>query len=490
MHEPATLPSVNPSQSYWLQSLSPVLKGHRTTEDLPEEADVVIVGSGITGAFAADFLLRHEHDGAEGSKEKKSVVMLEAREVCGGATGRNGGHCQPQVYLAVPEVAAFELETYEFLKTLAKEQNIDCDWVSFTGVHAFYSAPMFETAAASVHDLQQTRPSLGSQLEAIRGTDKARLADLKVPTAHGVIIQKKAASLWPYKLVAHVIEQLLPFENFNLQTNTPVTSLSPLSSGGWALETPRGMIKAKQVLLATNGYTSHLLPKFADLIVPTRSQISAVLPPNSGSQPAELKHSYLFAADPDVNDGTNAPRDDYLVQRPLPGGEIIYGGGRRFAKNLGVGVSSDEEVESQIAKYLRSNLSPPLDLTPPGKVIEGEGELKASYEWTGIMGYSRDQHAWVGQVPESLGGGKEGGLYICAGYSGHGMPSAALSGRAVVRLMLGLDEPQTVIQGGKIEKREVLPERFRVSEERLRRAREECAQVNGGWEVNSFATLI
>jgi hypothetical protein len=76
------LPVPNPSKSYWHKEPSQTLLGHRTTEALPETADVVIVGSGITGAFAAHFL--KNDDKASGSK----VVMLEAREACWGATGR------------------------------------------------------------------------------------------------------------------------------------------------------------------------------------------------------------------------------------------------------------------------------------------------------------------------------------------------------------------------------------------------------------------
>ena len=56
--------------------------GHRTTSDLPIEADIVIVGSGITGASAARFL-------AEDARAKGlNMVMLDAREACWCATGR------------------------------------------------------------------------------------------------------------------------------------------------------------------------------------------------------------------------------------------------------------------------------------------------------------------------------------------------------------------------------------------------------------------
>lgn len=85
-------PHPKPCLSFWLQGTgaSPLL-GHRTTHTLPEDADVTIIGSGISGAAVAYFLLT-------GPNPPRKVVMLEAREACYGATGRNGGHCRPDCY--------------------------------------------------------------------------------------------------------------------------------------------------------------------------------------------------------------------------------------------------------------------------------------------------------------------------------------------------------------------------------------------------------
>lgn len=74
----AELPTPQSTHSYWHQDPSLELLGHRTTDKLPGEADVVVVGSGITGAFAAQQLVQGG----------RSVLMLEAREACWGATGR------------------------------------------------------------------------------------------------------------------------------------------------------------------------------------------------------------------------------------------------------------------------------------------------------------------------------------------------------------------------------------------------------------------
>lgn len=78
----ASLPTVGSTKAYWHKDPSKILYGHRTTASLPCVADVVIVGSGMSGASAAHFLL----DGEAGKDHK--VVMLEAREACWGATGR------------------------------------------------------------------------------------------------------------------------------------------------------------------------------------------------------------------------------------------------------------------------------------------------------------------------------------------------------------------------------------------------------------------
>jgi uncharacterized protein with NAD-binding domain and iron-sulfur cluster len=77
---PCPLPVPNSSKSFWHSEPDQFLLGHRTTPNLPTHADVVIVGCGITGANAARYLV-------ESGKDLKTVV-LEAREVCWGATGR------------------------------------------------------------------------------------------------------------------------------------------------------------------------------------------------------------------------------------------------------------------------------------------------------------------------------------------------------------------------------------------------------------------
>ena len=309
----------------------------------------------------------------------------------------------------------------------------------------------------------KTDPGVVKQSKVInKDSTSPSLKDLRIPSAAGAIIQMPAASLWPYKLVAWILENLLSMNassgpSFNLQTNTPATHLQKTTDGPWIVHTSRGMIAAKNVLLTTNAYTSYLLPAFSDLIVPVRGEMSSLLPPNDmapGTDNPPLVKTYCFLG----NGDQNINQDDYLVQRPFTsngeGGEFMFGGGRSYAAGAGLGVSDDSEIDPPAAKYLRQELSKVLDLKNDGQ------ELKASYEWSGIMGYSRDEKPWVGEVTENLdlGGGK--GLWICAGFSGHGMPNTCLSGKAAADMMMGTSMKDVF-----------LPTAYKLTKERVETAR-------------------
>lgn len=95
------LPISNATKSFWIEAADSKLRNRRTTPELPKECDVVIVGSGYTGASAAywihrvrDHRCRIETIPTEGqyteNSQTPSMVMLEARDICGAATGRNG----------------------------------------------------------------------------------------------------------------------------------------------------------------------------------------------------------------------------------------------------------------------------------------------------------------------------------------------------------------------------------------------------------------
>ena len=111
------------------------LNDHRSTVELPEESDVVIIGAGYAGIATAYNLVKDEDVKAP---KPSSVLVLEARAVCSGATGRNGGHLRPRMYGSGylercgieggRELAEFEVAHLQAIKQLITREKIDCDF--------------------------------------------------------------------------------------------------------------------------------------------------------------------------------------------------------------------------------------------------------------------------------------------------------------------------------------------------------------------------
>lgn len=375
---------------------------------------------------------------------------------------QNGGHCQPGVWNSPPEIARFELATFKLISSLVAEHDIPCDWHVVGGMYVIYSQKMLDAARKQIKRLQEY-PDLRD--EAILILDKDELAARRVPEAIAAVYQPNAVKCWPYKLVTWLLERLLSEHDaatFNLQTNTPMRGLERWRSL-WIVHTPRGQILAREVLLATNGYTSYLLPNMTGLIIPVRGQVCALELPSGARL---LPHSYGWRRGAD---------DQYLIQRGPEDSQVedderqvrhsvdrslIFGGERLAAPGVEEGISRDDEINPIISRALHRGLNHTIKLLPED---EPEREaLRATYEWTGIMGYSSDSSPWVGRVPETLmmSNTDTDRLWISAGYQGHGMPVAARCGIAVAEMILGKEKGEVQV-----------PKDWVPSEERVERAR-------------------
>ena len=319
-----------------------------------------------------------------------------------------------------------------------------------------------------MQQLKDADPEIGKQVTMIQNEEDIR--KLRVNGAPGVTLTAVAASLWPYKLIAFILEKLIKHRGLNLQTKTPVNKIElckestdkPGTSVRHILYTPRGSIRTQNVILATNGYTSHLLPQFSSLIVPERGTMTALIPPK-GSKP--LSNSYGFVG----FSGANPMHDDYLNQRPFSGvpnpvGHLMFGGGAVAKSRNMVNEDDDSFVDMGSVAYLKKVLLQVLDL---GGETEGLHELEATHAWSGIWGTSIDNHPWVGAVPNMEG------VWLAGGYSGHGMPNAMLCGKAVIEMMLAqgrgmtsLDVQERLVKNGD------LPSSYLITEERIERCKQ------------------
>ena len=278
---------------------------------------------------------------------------------------QNGGHCQPILFEHPhdPSIGHFELANFHTLENIISSKGIDCEFAVQPGVRAIYDSGHLTDVELAFLTCQETAPEIAEMMRLV--TKKDELEKLRIPTAIGAVVTSVAARMWPYKFVSRVLEDLLTSTelvgSFNLQTLTPVECIAPYYGDRWTVKTSRGCIVANKVVLATNAYTSHLLPEFADLIVPCRGQMSALVPLPSLSGDMRLKTSLGF-----MGEGV----DDYLIQRPNErGGHLMFGGGRQHGPSMGT--TDDSVLDEKTAQYLRTRLVDAFAL-PEGKATSSE----------------------------------------------------------------------------------------------------------------------
>ncbi|KAL4907801.1 hypothetical protein BDW74DRAFT_166434 [Aspergillus multicolor] len=443
----STLPLPNATTPFWRTELHE-LDNHHTTPDLPSECDIIIVGAGFAGAALAHYIY-------EDNPSPPSVVILEAREACSGATGRNGGHLKPDVYYNVPkyikkygvkaavEVAKFEASQVHAIKELVEKENMDCDFVLTRACDATLDPKLAENTHRAFMELRKSGVAALKDVFYAQGKDAERLSGVKGALS---CFTFSAGHIWPYKMVLHLLQNAVK-RGANLQTHTPVTSISenPLPDGRWLVKTARGDIKTKKVLFATNGYTSHLAPQFKNHIIPVRGICSRITVPK-GKSPPFLPYTYSIRY--------GAGEYDYLV--PRADGSIIVGGAKptfwHDKSQWYNGTDDSKLIEPAIPHF--------DGLMQRTFVGWEESGARTDRVWTGIMGWTSDFMPYVGEVP-----GKANQM-ILAGFSGHGMPLILLSAKGLVQML----------RHGKTFEETGIPGVFKATEQRLASTKNEILE--------------
>ncbi|KAH8660849.1 FAD dependent oxidoreductase-domain-containing protein [Tricladium varicosporioides] len=410
-----SLPHASPAPCFWQSEPHP-LHNHRSTEQLPEHSDIVIIGAGYAGVSTAYHLSK------DPVAAGKSITILEARGACSGATGRNGGHLRPDLYGHIPtyvdragaeaaaEIAEFEIAHVQEIKKIVEEENIDCDFTLTRTIDTWCNEEAAKKAkiqydrlkAKNLKHLDDVIFYTGKNVEGICGV-KGSLA----------CSSYTAGTIWPYKFIMHLVSTLVTSSRINLQTNTPATSLSP-SGSGYKITTSRGHIHATQVIHANNAYVSTLLPEYASSIIPCKGICCRITCPLGTVAPL-LNDSYINR----TADNTLS----YLI--PRADGSIIVGGASsKFRPHLDQWYGNvDDSVLIDSAKDYYDNY---MQTTYRGWE---SSSAKVDNIWTGVMGYSYDSNPHVGAVP-----GREG-QFVVAGWNGHGMPCIWLSAKGVAKMV-------------------------------------------------------
>ncbi|KAK1223592.1 hypothetical protein PQX77_013521 [Marasmius sp. AFHP31] len=443
------LPVLKPCLSLWQRTTrtNPLINLNSDQSiELASKADAVIIGSGLSGTLTAYELITSSSPNAP-----KTAVMLEAREACSGATGRNAGHCRPDAFRGFSafskihgEAQAHKILQHEKLvldlvDRFVKEKGVECDWDCGKTFDVVMAEEFGEYVRKSFAEYASKHGDGDGGVEGVRvlGEEEAR-KETHVPLALGAY-EWNAANLHPAKLCLSILQMCVD-RGLQLFTNTPVTSVSPASGGGWTVTTPRGSITTPIVIHATNAFAATLIPSFKDLIIPTRAQ--ANLTPY-----ASATGTHLDPTDP-LPLLRSRKSDGHFVlgtSRGIPGmSEItrsqIHGGKDDRVWNKEIQDDALDKFWITFRDRLRGR-------EEEETLGVGEGH---QYGWTGVIGITRDSVPFVGKVP-----GKEG-QWVIAGFNGHGMARIFGCAPGLVKMILG----------GKWEDTG-MPECFEITEERL-----------------------
>lgn len=366
--------------------------------DLPAQVDVAIVGSGYTGLHAA----------LQVARGGRSTLVLDAEDAGFGCSSRNGGQISTSIKPSLAELTrrygpetgpAILREGHNALRWIGEfiaKEGIDCDFAIPGRFHAAHSPSAFDKLVKDVRNQPE-----GFEVPATIIPRADQQAEIGTDAYHGGVVFKNHASLDPAAYHQGLLTRVQQ-AGAHIAPHCRVTKIDP----GFTLHTARGTVQARDVVIATNGYTSGLTPWLQRRVLPIGSYMIATDP----IDPALM--DTLMPTNRIVSDS----RKVVYYYRPSPDRRRIIFGGR---------VSSAETDTQESARRLKRDLDA---LFPALK------DTKISHSWMGFVAYTFDELANCGQ---------HDGMYYAMGYCGSGVSMASYLGMRIGQQVLGLPEGAT-----------------------------------------------
>lgn len=413
LYEPRAYAQASGLQSYWSQTAE---RPAFAPLDGELRVDVVIVGAGYAGLNAARRLAR-EHG--------RSVAVLDAHWPGWGASGRNGGFCcigggmlesaQVAKRWGTEPARAFartQREAIEHVRALLYDEGIDAGAQGAGELclaHSARAARGFAAEAQQWSALHGVRAELWSAARArergarigahigahIGRAEDAGAAGLYVPLGFGL-------NPWRYvQGLANACQRA----GVQLFADSPVQRLAR-EAGGWCAHTSGGRVRAEQLLVATNGYSSDALPPWlAARYLPVLSSIAVTRPLSTAERAAQGFDTDIMCYD---------SRRLLHYFRRLDDGRVLFGG--RGA------IRASAAGERGVERMLRRDFE---QLFPAWTGVE------FSHVWSGLVCLNGHLQPFVGALPESPG------AFAAFGWHGNGVAMASHCGALVADQMAG-----------------------------------------------------
>ena len=380
--------SFTPS-NYWLDT---VAFPSGTIGDLPSQVDVAVIGAGFTGLSAARAL----------AKRGANVVVLEANSIGWGASSRNGGMVLTGMKLDVETLIArygMELARRMYTASLASitlveqivhEEHIDCNFSRSGHLEVACKPSHFDAYARSAELIAR---DFDRQLRIVpRDTLRSEIGS---DIYFGGMVDELSAGLNPARYVAGLARSAL-VAGAGIFENTRVKRIrrgSDNSRVGFHLETSRGQVFAKDVFVATSGYTSSATPALQKKIIPIGSFIIATEPLSDALAQELNPHNRMIF---------NSKHYLYYY-RLTPDNRMLFGGRAAFFPET-------SNTVRRSAHLLGRGMV---------KVFPQLSDTGLAYAWGGTLDFCFDTMPHAGQID---------GIYYAVGYAGHGVAMATYLG--------------------------------------------------------------
>jgi glycine/D-amino acid oxidase-like deaminating enzyme len=360
-----------------------------------------VIGAGFTGLAAALVLAR----------AGRHVVVVDASVPGFGASTRNGGQVgsgnqkfRVKTLIAMHgERKALELlhegvEMLDGIDDLIRVEKIDC---SFSRCGRFRGAMRPSHYEAMARDLDDLKRYAGVQSAMISRHEQT--SEVGTDLFHGGALLPMDASLHPGKYHAGLLARVLE-AGVIVHGNVPVRSIAS-DRLGHTLHFGGFHIRARDVLVATNGYTKNVGAFFRKRIVPI---VSAQI--TTGLIPPRLFEELM----PKRRVCGNTHRV-FFYFRAAPNENRLIWGGRA------------NHVARDTAAAAYAHLARDLLRTFPAL-----GDVPVSHSWNGLIGYTFDEFPHLGRSPDRV--------YYAMGYCGTGVSRSTHFGRKIALQMLGKPE--------------------------------------------------